>query len=192
MHLAVNSIWMLAMGSAVAKRIGDTRFYLFSLVCGVFAALAHLFSHYGEVAPVIGASGAISGQMAAAIRFVFSVERGRTQRRVRQGRLHTVPLKSLWQTLQDPRVLAVLAIWLVTNVLSGLGVVPMDDESAVIAWEAHIGGFVAGLILFSLFDRPQDEMAGERSDRSPWQENDPSSLDDNSHDLPDDQNNRSL
>ncbi|MCP4934633.1 MAG: rhomboid family intramembrane serine protease [bacterium] len=151
-HLGINSIWMLAMGSAVAKRIGTLRFLLFSSVCGLFAALAHLVTHWGEIVPVIGASGAISGHMAAAIRFIFSVPSDRHGAGMLHGNLRAIPLKPLFQALQDGRVLAILAIWMMTNVVSGLGIISVGDENPI-AWEAHIGGFVAGLLLFRVFDR---------------------------------------
>ena len=152
-HLGINSIWMLAMGSAVAKRVGTLRFLLFSFVCGLFAALAHLVTHWGEIVPVIGASGAISGHMAAAIRFIFSVPTDRHGAGMLHGNLRAIPLKPLFQALQDGRVLAILVIWLMTNVVFGLGIISAEDENPI-AWEAHIGGFVAGLLLFSVFDHP--------------------------------------
>ena len=70
-HLLVNTLWMLAFGSAVARRIGDMGFLYFSVLCGIAGALTHLAFHFGEVAPVVGASAAISGQMAGALRFIF-------------------------------------------------------------------------------------------------------------------------
>ncbi len=156
-HLGVNSIWMLAMGSAVAKRVGAWRFLVFSFVCSLFAAFAHLLTHFGEVVPVIGASGAVSGHMAAAIRFIFSAPDPRQADLEEDRELWAVPMKTLGETLRDGRVLAVLGIWLLTNVLSGIGVLSMGQGDNPIAWQAHIGGFLAGLLLFSLFDRPDKD-----------------------------------
>ncbi len=153
-HLGINSVWMLAMGSAVAKRIGGLRFLLFSFICGLFAAFAHLLTHFGEIVPVIGASGAISGHMAAAIRFIFSVPGNAQGAGMIHGNLRAIPLKSLALAMRDGRVIAILVIWFVTNVLSGIGIIAVGDEQNPIAWEAHIGGFLAGLLLFSLFDLP--------------------------------------
>ncbi len=152
-HLAINSIWLLAMGSAVAKRIGTLRFLAFSFICGLFAALTHLFTHWGELAPVIGASGAISGHMAAAIRFVFSVPGDAHGAGLLRGNLRAIPLHPLTVALRDRRVIAILVVWLLTNVISGTGIVPLGEDNPI-AWEAHIGGFMAGLLLFSLFDLP--------------------------------------
>jgi membrane associated rhomboid family serine protease len=175
-HLGVNSIWMLAMGSAVAKRVGTLRFLLFSLICGMFAALAHLLTHFGEIVPVIGASGAISGHMAAAIRFIFSVPEGEHGAGMIHGNLRAIPLKPLSHSLKDGRVIAILAIWLLTNVVSGVGIIEVGAGESPIAWEAHIGGFVAGLLLFSLFDLPgngkhEPGEPGEglrEDDKGPW------------------------
>ncbi len=155
-HLGVNAVWMLAMGSAVAKRVGGLRFLLFSFICGLFAALAHLVTHFGEIVPVIGASGAISGYMAAAIRFVFSVPNDARGAGMLHENVRAIPLKSLPDALRDGRVIAILAIWFLTNVLSGLGIISLGGNENPIAWEAHIGGFVAGLLLFSLFDLPEN------------------------------------
>ena len=166
-HLGVNCVWLLAMGSAVAKRIGAVRFLLFSIVCGIFAALAHLLSHTGEMIPVIGASGAISGHMAAAIRFIFSASNDERGAGMLRGDLRDIPLQPLTHALQDGRVLAVLGIWLATNVVTGMGFVPISGEGNSIAWEAHIGGLVAGLLLFSLFDLPGNGRELPQSETEP-------------------------
>lgn len=149
-HLLVNLMWMLAFGSAVARRIGNLRFVAFSVVCGIAGALTHLVFHFGELAPVVGASAAISGQMAAALRFVFSA----SARRGGGQDIVKVPLESLAETLTDRRILLVLAIWVVLNVLFGLGTVSFAGAGGQIAWEAHIGGFLCGLLLFGYFDVP--------------------------------------
>ncbi len=75
LHLVVNLLWMLAFGSAVARRMSDLSFILFSVLCGVAGAFTHLLFHYGDMAPVVGASAAISGQMAGALRFIFRAKR---------------------------------------------------------------------------------------------------------------------
>ncbi len=151
-HLFVNGLWMLAFGSAVAKRVGSWRFLVFSLVCAVGGALTHLAFHFGDTAPVIGASAAISGQMAAAIRFIFSA--GSFGGGLSAEQLRAIPLLSLGETFRDPRALGLVGVWLVINVLFGTGVVALQDGANPIAWEAHMGGFAVGLLLFGLFDRP--------------------------------------
>ena len=146
-HLLVNLLWMAAFGSAVAKRVGGARFFVFSIACGIAGALAHLALHWGELAPVVGASAAISGQMAAALRFAFSgsLYRG-------GGNLAHVPLETLGRTLSDPRILAVVAVWIALNALFGFGIISLAGTEGEIAWEAHIGGFLFGLLAFGFFD----------------------------------------
>ena len=77
-----------------------------------------------------------------------------------------VPALSLWRALQNPRVLAFLAIWFGVNIVFGLGSISLGSEGASVAWQAHIGGFVAGMLLFSLFD-PLRRSATHATDASP-------------------------
>ena len=151
-HLLINLMWMMAFGSAVAKRIGSVRFVVFSLLCSIAGAAVHLASNYGSIIPVVGASAAISGQMAAAIRFVFGAgERGLAA--MMHGDAAKAPLSSIAQTLTNPGVLIMIGVWLGLNLLFGLGIISMGQGDNPIAWEAHMGGFVAGLFSFGLFDR---------------------------------------
>jgi len=149
-HLAINTIWMLAFGSAVAKRIGDFRFATFSLLCGITGALVHLALHFGELVPVVGASAAISGQMAGAIRFMFGSSRSIVPL---PQNLESIPLAGIRETLTNPRFLMFLGVWVALNLLFGLGGFQLNGSGGGIAWEAHIGGFVCGLFAFGIFDR---------------------------------------
>lgn len=152
-HLLVNCMWMLAFGSAVAWRVGPKRFLIFSLVCGACGALLHLVFHWAEPYPVIGASAMISGHMAAAIRFIFRQNGAFGM----LGKMHSlqqpVPLATVTEVFQDRRSLVFVAVWAGINLLVGLGAASFGSGSTV-AWEAHIGGFVAGLLLFGYFDPP--------------------------------------
>lgn len=148
-HLLVNLLWMVAFGSAVARRVGGLKFLYFSILCGIAGALTHLAFHFGDMAPVVGASAAISGQMAAALKFVFGA---RPQRGGGAPDYARAPLESLARTLADRRILMVLAFWVVLNVIFGLGVVSIAGAEGAIAWEAHIGGFLFGLLCFGFFD----------------------------------------
>ncbi len=151
-HLIVNAIWFLPFGSAVARRFGTTRFLLFFAVTAAAGALAHLFTHGGEDVAVIGASAAISGTMAGAMRFAF--QRGGPLGFWREGdeAAYRVPALPLSGVLRDPRVLIFLVVWFGINLLFGMVSLPIGGADEPVAWEAHIGGFVAGLLLFSLFD----------------------------------------
>lgn len=161
-HIAFNLLWMLPFGSAVARRFGPARFFLFLAVSAVAGALAHLATHQHEIAPMIGASAAVSGVMAAAIRFAFqsgsflSLGNGGAESAAR------VPALPLWQALRNGRVLAFLGVWFGFNLLTGLGAIAIGGTQVQsIAWQAHIGGFAAGLLLFSLFDPiPQVDLRG--------------------------------
>jgi membrane associated rhomboid family serine protease len=102
---------------------------------------------------MIGASAAVSGAMAAAIRFAFqrgsflSLRRGDAEMAAR------VPALPLLRALRNGRVLAFLGIWFGLNFITGIGAITIGGASAQsIAWQAHVGGFIAGLLLFSLFD----------------------------------------
>lgn len=151
MHLGVNVAWMVAFGTPVLRRFGTVRFVLLSAVAAIAGACAHLLTHWGEFAPVVGASAAISGQMGAAIRFAFqrpaSVWSADPDARWKQ------PALPLPQAFRDIRVLAFVAIWFAVNYVFGATGMAGDGDAPV-AWEAHIGGFLVGLLGFRLFDPP--------------------------------------
>jgi membrane associated rhomboid family serine protease len=151
-HLFFNALWLLAFGTPVARRFGALRFLAFFAVTAAAGAAMHLVTHYGEMLPVIGASASISGAMAAALRFVF--QRGGPLGLLRSSdeAAYHVPAAPLAAILSDLRPLAFLAVWFGTNILFGMGTVAMPGMQQSVAWQAHIGGFLAGLLLFPLFD----------------------------------------
>ena len=151
-HIGFNVLWLLPFGSALARRFGAIRFFIFMAVTAAAGALAHLVTHEHAVAPMIGASASVSGTMAAAMRFAFvkgsflSFSRGDADLAAK------VPALSLSRSLRNGRVLAFLAIWFAVNLIFGIGSIAIGMDGASVAWQAHIGGFFAGLVLFSLFD----------------------------------------
>ncbi len=153
LHIGLNLAWLLPFATALARRFGAWRYVGFMLAAAAAGAFAHLVSHPGEMVPMIGASAAISGAMAAALRFVFQpggpleLRRGEAH-----GSAYRVPAEPLKATLRDPRFLIFLGAWMGLNLLVGLGTVSIGEEGQEIAWQAHIGGFLAGLLLFSAFD----------------------------------------
>jgi membrane associated rhomboid family serine protease len=153
LHIGLNLAWLLPFGTALARRFGAWRYSLFMLVVAAAGAFAHLISHPGAMVPMVGASAAISGAMAAAMRFVFQRNGPLDAWRGEIGddayRVAAVPLGA---TLRDPRFLAFLAGWIGLNALFGLGTVSIGEAGQEIAWQAHIGGFFAGLLLFTPFD----------------------------------------
>ena len=110
---------------------------------------------------MIGASAAVSGLMAAAMRFAF--QRGGPLGILRGGdeEAYRVPAIPLSAVLRDGRVLMFLVVWFGINILFGLGSLSISGGEQPIAWEAHIGGFLAGLLLFSWFDPAQDAPENE-------------------------------
>jgi membrane associated rhomboid family serine protease len=153
-HLGVNAIWFVPFGTAVARRFGAVRFLLFFAVTAAAGAVAHLISYSGQNAPVIGASAAISGTMAGAMRFAF--QRGGPLNFWRTGSEadYRVPAASLLRALREPAVMVFVVVWFGVNLLFGMSSLPFSGLAAgeVVAWQAHIGGFVAGLLLFPWFD----------------------------------------
>jgi membrane associated rhomboid family serine protease len=166
-HLIFNLVWLLAFGPPIARRLGPARFLAFCAATAAAGALAHLVTHLGEFAPMIGASATISGTMAAAMRFVF--QRGGPLGLLGRGddESYRVPAAPLAAMLRDPRILAFLAVWFGINVLFGMGTVSMPGMEGNVAWEAHIGGFLAGLLGFSLFDPVRASAAGGDNGRPP-------------------------
>jgi membrane associated rhomboid family serine protease len=154
MHLAVNSIWLLPFGSALARRFGSVRFLAFFAATAVAGALAHLATHANAMQPVIGASGAISGFMAASTRFAFQRGGPLSFFAVNEDAAYRVPAAPLSVALRDRRIVIFLGAWFGLNILFGLGTlaVPGMNAEQEVAWQAHIGGFLAGLLLFPLFD----------------------------------------
>ena len=167
MHLGFNAVWLLAFGTPVARRFGPLRFLIFFLFGAAAGAAFHLAVHSGDNLPMVGASAAISGAMAAAMRFAF--QRGGPLSQLGSFRgdneaAYRVPAPPLSVMLREPRLIVFLIVWFGVNLLFGLGIVSVPGESDMpIAWEAHIGGFLAGLLSFALFDPVQADASSEES-----------------------------
>jgi membrane associated rhomboid family serine protease len=150
-HLIFNAVWLLAFGSPVARRFGSLRFTAFMAMTAAAGAAVHLVTHFGELLPMVGASAAISGSMAAAARFAF--QRGGPLEMWRdRAEACRVPAAPLSVSLRDPRVIAFLLVWFGVNILFGVFSMGMPGVEQAIAWQAHIGGFLAGLLAFAAFD----------------------------------------
>jgi membrane associated rhomboid family serine protease len=167
-HLGMNSLWLLPFGSAVARRFGTSRFLIFFAVTAAGGAILHLATHAGEIFPVIGASASVSGLMAAATRFAFQPQGPITfWQRYDERAYHTAALPLL-SALRDPRILTFLAVWFGLNLLFGIGSLSLAGNGQSVAWQAHIGGFLTGLVLFSAFDpAPRLDASEEPGEDSP-------------------------
>lgn len=151
-HILFNSLWLMAFGAPVVRRIGTFRYVVFWILSAVASAALHAVLNWGNMTLLIGASGVVSGLMGAACRFAFPGE----QRPVRPAHLNA--RLSIVQSMRSRTVLIFMLLWLVGNALIAVGIPLIGDGSQEIAWDAHIGGFVFGFLLFSLFDRepPRD------------------------------------
>lgn len=153
MHLGINAAWLLAFGSAVARRIGTARFLLFAVLSGIAGALAFIACHLGESTDMVGASGALAGLMGGAFRFLFSAfDDGGPD--AFQGDQRLIRRMSLGELFRDRRAQLAIGFWVGINFATALAA-PLFTSAGGIAWEAHLGGFAFGLLLFGLFDRPE-------------------------------------
>lgn len=158
-HLLINGAWLLAFGSAVAVRIGALRFLLLSAVCSAVGALTFLMLEWGAPVPVVGASGAVSGLMAAAFRFLFAVTDEDGAHALRHAP-RTVPRMSLPEMFTNRRVLIVILVWVVINFAMAAAAPAILSTGEGIAWQVHLGGFLAGLFCFGFFD-PAPQTLGQ-------------------------------
>ena len=137
-HALMNAAFGLAFGTPVARLFGlhsagVIAFFIFYLLCGVIAGLIFVGLHPGGMTPVLGASGAVSGLMGAAARLMDG-----------QGRLGSVFSRS---------ALSMAAAWIAVNLLIAVTGLTPGLEDGSVAWEAHLGGFAAGLLLAGPFAR---------------------------------------
>lgn len=152
-HLIVNCLWLLAFGPVVARRLGPVLFLVFFAACGAAGAVAHLALNWGSLIPVVGASGAISGLMGAALRMVPG--------QAPWAEPESAPLAPVFSR----QIVMFTAVWAAINLLAGVTGIGLGGESGPIAWEAHLGGFLAGLLLCEPFDKLRPRRVGLPLDR---------------------------
>lgn len=158
LHLTMNSLWLVIFGAPVARRFGTARFLLLFAITAVAGVALHLVFHRFDFLPVVGASAAVSGAMAASLRFIFQPGAPLGPRvaglRLPPAIASRLPALGLRDVLRDKRVMQFTGIWFVINLLFGLYSFQLGATSGMVAWEAHVGGFVAGFLLFQLLDPP--------------------------------------
>lgn len=135
LHLASNMLYLWIFGDNVEDRFGHVKFLIFYLLCGLAATFAQLLFGSGSDLPNLGASGAIAGVLAA---YLILFPKGRI--RVLMGQ----------QTMQVS-ALIVIGLWILLQLFSGIGSITSSTATGGVAYMAHIGGFVAGLLLTFLF-----------------------------------------
>ena len=138
MHVLFNSLWLLIFGTRVAQQFGPLRFLVIAFISTLGGALAMLWVYWGVFIVIVGASAAVSGLLAAAIPIMFG----------RPG----APL-TFGQVLRDRRALVFMLIFLGMTLLTGVQGLPGFADGGRIAWEAHLGGFVAGLLGYFVLSR---------------------------------------
>jgi len=135
-HLGGNMLYLWIFGDNVEDRFGRIRYLIFYLLCGLAATAAQLFFSLGSSVPNLGASGAIAGVLGAYL-LMFP------QRRVRV---------LLYSRITEVPALIVIGLWFVLQLFSGVGsLAGAERTGGGVAYMAHIGGFVAGLVLGLLF-----------------------------------------
>src|SRR5512132_1196513 len=138
-HIFGNMLYLWIFGDNLEDAMGHLRYLIFYLVCGVLASLSHVFATtmFGgnPYLPSLGASGAISGVLAGYLVLFPS-------RRVRI---------LMFRTIQEVPAIWAIGIWFVFQLISGIGVLGSGSQAGGVAYAAHIGGFIAGLVLVKLF-----------------------------------------
>jgi membrane associated rhomboid family serine protease len=151
-HLAFNSAWLLVFGTPVARRYGPLGFGILFAVGALAGAIAFAIFNLTTLAVVIGASGAISGLTGAAVRFVFQppilIRDPETGEPVAAGRR----LASLVEFVANRRALVFSAVWVLINLGIGVFAIVSNADSGI-AWQAHVGGFIAGFVAVAWLER---------------------------------------
>lgn len=137
MHLGGNMLYLWIFGDNIERVMGPVKFLVFYLVCGLAASAAHIFFNLQANTPAVGASGAISGVLGG---YLLMFPKNRVRVLSRGGIVH-VP------------AVVVLGLWIVLQLVSGVGTIAATSETSGggVAYMAHIGGFVAGMLLVKLF-----------------------------------------
>ena len=149
LHIAGNMLYLWIFGNNVEDSMGRIRFIAFYFLCGVIAAYTHAIANSASTVPVIGASGAISGVLGA---YLLLYPRARV--------LTLIAFGFYIRTVEVPAML-VLGFWFVFQFLNAF---LSAGTGGGVAWYAHIGGFLAGIMLIGIFKRRDVPLWSRRSD----------------------------
>lgn len=130
MHLIGNMLYLWVFGDNIEDRWGHAKFLIIYLVCGIIASFAHILFNLQSAIPSLGASGAISGILGA---YIVMFPRNRIRVLMGRGIAH-VP------------AMVVLGFWIVLQFINQIGQMGTSTETAGVAYWAHIGGFIAGVV----------------------------------------------
>jgi membrane associated rhomboid family serine protease len=134
-HLGGNMLYLWIFGDNVEDRFGHIKYIIFFLICGLAATFAQLAFSLGSNVPNLGASGAIAGVLGA---YMLMFPHGKI--RVLQG-----------QQVIQVSALIVIGLWIVLQFFSGVASITNTADTGGVAYMAHIGGFIAGIVLTFLF-----------------------------------------
>ena len=140
-HMIGNVWYLWIFGDNVEDRLGSLRFLLFYLGAGICASLLHTLTNVDSNVPTVGASGAIAGVLGA---YAVTFPGARV--------ITLVPLFPFFQVIPIPAIL-VLGLWFVFQILSGTLSLGMGGAGGGVAWWAHIGGFVFGVVVARMAGR---------------------------------------
>ena len=136
LHIGGNMLFLFIFGDNIEKAYGHIKYLIFYLVCGIIAGLAHVLSQPDSIIPSLGASGAISGVMAAYL-VLFPTNRVRV----------LLTLGVIWlRPIMVPAVV-MIGIWALLQFVNGIGSIAVTDQTSGVAYWAHIGGFIAGAVI---------------------------------------------
>lgn len=138
LHVGSNMLYLWVFGDNIEDRLGHAKYLVFYLLTGVLAGLAQALTDSAGLMPVIGASGAVAGVLGA---YLVSCPGARV--------LALVPV-FFFLTLAEIPAVIFLGFWFVLQIFSGFASIGMEIQ---VAWWAHIGGFLAGLLLVGLFGK---------------------------------------
>lgn len=139
-HLIGNMWYLWIFGDNIEDRLGRARFLLFYFLCGVGSAIVHVVFNRESGIPCVGASGAIAGVLGA---YMITFPRARV--------LVILPLFIIWEFIELPAII-VLGFWFLIQFFSGTAAISSAQGGGV-AWWAHIGGFVLGIIFIKVFPK---------------------------------------
>jgi membrane associated rhomboid family serine protease len=154
LHLAGNMLYLWIFGDNIEDAMGHARFTLFYLICGAAAALTMAYMDPTSQVPMVGASGAISGVLGA---YLLLYPRSRIT--------EVIPLGIIFIPFRIPAIW-VVGIWFATQLVTAA---LTDPGQPGVAWWAHVGGFVAGMILTPFLKSADIPFFGPVYRRGPWQ-----------------------